>query len=82
MRNTLFNNPPVSFENEDCLYLNVYMPRGGESNKSVMFWIHGGSNFMGSAALPLYDGSNFAATQDIIVVVPNYRLNGESSSLI
>jgi carboxylesterase type B len=73
----LFNNPPLPSQSEDCLYLNVYVPQGGEANKSVLFWIYGGSNIIGGAALPLYDGTSFAANQDIIVVVPNYRLNGK-----
>lgn len=37
---------------------------------------------MGSAALPMYDGTSFAANQDIIVVAPNYRLNGREIVII
>ena len=78
----LFNNPPLPSQSEDCLYLNVYAPQGGVEHKAVLFWVYGGSNLIGGAAMPLYDGSSFAANQDIIVVVPNYRLNGESRSFI
>lgn len=75
----IFNNPPAAAgESEDCLYLNVYAPSGGTADKPVLFWIHGGSGTFGSAALPLYDGSSFAAHHDIIVVAVNYRVNSES----
>lgn len=77
LSNTLFYNPPAPGESEDCLYLNVYAPSGGADDKPVMFWIYGGSNLGGAASLPLYDGTSFAANQDIVVVVINYRVNGE-----
>ena len=76
----LFRVPPDAPMSEDCLYLDVYVPQGGESNKSVLFWIHGGGGVMGSASWPDYDGTHFAANQDIIVVAINYRLNGEQLS--
>ncbi|KAJ6783124.1 hypothetical protein PWT90_07159 [Aphanocladium album] len=73
-----FNSPsaPVP-DNEDCLYLNVYTPASATpgSNKAVMFWIHGGSNMIGTGALPLYEGSHIAGNQDVVVVTINYRLN-------
>ena len=33
---------------EDCLYLNVIVPKGGAKKKPVMFWIHGGAGRWGS----------------------------------
>lgn len=78
MRVALFNDPPVPGESEDCLYLNVYVPEGGESDKPVLFWIHGGSGVNGAASLPFYDSTGFSANHDIIVVATNYRLSGES----
>lgn len=44
-------------------------------SQSVFFWIYGGNLQFGDAGLPAYDGSSFAANQDIIVVTINYRLN-------
>lgn len=40
-----------------------------------MFWIYGGSLRFGHAGQLLYDGSAFAAYQDVIVVTANYRTN-------
>ncbi|KAK4896570.1 hypothetical protein LTR27_005488 [Elasticomyces elasticus] len=71
----LFYNPPPPAGSEDCLYLNVFTPSGGEANKSVLFWIYGGSGIAGAASQPIYDGTSFAANHDIIVVAANYRLS-------
>ena len=59
--------------NEDCLYLNVWARRGAAGGRRpVMLWIHGGGNSIGQAAN--YDGGRLAATHDVVVVAPNYRL--------
>ncbi|KAJ3494779.1 hypothetical protein NLG97_g3854 [Lecanicillium saksenae] len=73
-----FNSPPATVPgDEDCLYLNVFAPSSATpgSNKAVMFWIHGGSNMIGTGALPLYEASQIAGNQDVIVITTNYRLN-------
>ncbi|OCK78526.1 alpha/beta-hydrolase [Lepidopterella palustris CBS 459.81] len=70
----LFDTPDPG-ESEDCLYLNVYVPSTGSTGKAVMFWIYGGALQYGTASMPLYDGSSFAAFQDVIVVAANYRTN-------
>lgn len=57
---------------EDCLTLNVWAPADAV-DAPVMVWLHGGSGRMGSASLPLYDGSAFAASGVVLVSV-NYRL--------
>ncbi|QDS73215.1 hypothetical protein FKW77_003218 [Venturia effusa] len=64
-------------ESEDCLYLNIYAPSpfNDSSGRTVMFWLYGGGLQYGSVSQPLYDGTNLAANQDVIVVMPNYRLN-------
>ncbi|KAL9625262.1 MAG: hypothetical protein Q9160_000664 [Pyrenula sp. 1 TL-2023] len=71
---TVFNNPPPA-ESEDCLYLNVFAPANDTPGKTVMFWIYGGALQFGNAGQPVYDGSSFAANQDVIVVSTNYRTN-------
>uniref|UniRef100_A0A8C7X814 Carboxylesterase type B domain-containing protein n=1 Tax=Oryzias sinensis TaxID=183150 RepID=A0A8C7X814_9TELE len=56
---------------EDCLYLNIFVPRSVDFSKPVqrplpvMVWIHGGDFIAGSASKPIYDGrfiSNFTNT--------------------
>ncbi len=62
---------------EDCLYLNVWtpdfdtIPRGTDS-RPVMFWIHGGGNTAGEAAI--FTGKALAERYGVIVVSVNYRL--------
>ncbi|CAN9222284.1 unnamed protein product [Alternaria alternata] len=72
----VFNNPPPE-ESEDCLYLNVYAPATppGGAGRAVMFWVYGGSLQFGNAGQDTYDGSSFAAYEDVIVVTTNYRTN-------
>ncbi|KAL0954205.1 hypothetical protein HGRIS_005333 [Hohenbuehelia grisea] len=67
-------NPP---ESEDCLYLNVFVPakKSKKGGRAVMFWLYGGSLKFGTGGLWAYDGSSFAANQDVIVVTTNYRTN-------
>jgi para-nitrobenzyl esterase len=61
---------------EDCLYLNIYAPRGHASADGelvpVMVWIHGGGNSVGTGGS--YDGRILAGGQDVLVVTFNYRL--------
>ncbi|XP_071112432.1 carboxylesterase 1D-like [Haliotis cracherodii] len=73
---------------EDCLLLNIYVPRtlAPNATKSVMIWIHGGGFVSGQGMS--FDGSNLAITGDVIVVTVNYRLDvfgflstGDGSSL-
>ena len=61
---------PVS---EDCLTLNVWAPKARPGPMPVMVWIHGGGYNNGSGTAALYDGSNLAR-RDVVVVTINYRL--------
>lgn len=58
---------------EDCLVLNIYAPHGAK-DRPVVVWIHGGAFIMGAGSQPLYDGTSFAKTHDVVVVTINYRL--------
>ncbi|XP_076470964.1 acetylcholinesterase-like isoform X2 [Babylonia areolata] len=65
-------NTPMS---EDCLYLNVWVPRGfDQPPKATMVWIFGGGFWAGTSTLDVYDGANLAATENVIVISLNYRL--------
>jgi len=63
----------VAIGSEDCLHLNVFVPKAVPSTpRPVMVWIYGGGFTEGSAT----DDSpaNFAAAHDTIAVSFNYRL--------
>jgi para-nitrobenzyl esterase len=57
---------------EDCLVLNVWTTDTG-ARRPVMVWFHGGGFSVGSASSPLYDGSDLAR-RDVVVVSVNHRL--------
>ena len=63
--NSSIFNRNLSTGDEDCLYLNIYVPKNQNSlNKNkfpVMYWIHGGSNIWGAGSD--YDFSNLATSQ-------------------
>src|SRR6185295_18851175 len=67
---------PKPTQSEDCLYLNVWVPKGSPpaSGWPVMVYIHGGAFIEGSGSAPLFDGTYLAATGNEIVVSFNYRL--------
>lgn len=64
---------PAFSPNEDCLTLNIWVPKG-EGPHPVMFWIHGGAQSAGSSNELQYDGRKLAQAQNVIVVSANYRL--------
>lgn len=68
----LMCTPTVS---EDCLYLNIYTPNiEPTANLPVVVFFHGGNYIGGSGGVPLYDGSDLARNQNVVVVTTNYRL--------
>ncbi|MBR5914757.1 MAG: carboxylesterase family protein [Selenomonadaceae bacterium] len=64
----------VNPQSEDCLTLNIWT-RGEGKNKPVMVFIHGGGFQSGGSSDPLYNGSNFVAANDVVLVNFNYRVN-------
>jgi para-nitrobenzyl esterase len=60
---------------EDCLNLNVFTPAVGGGNRPVMVWLHGGGFSGGSGNWLLYDGTNLARKEDVVVVAVTHRLN-------
>ncbi|XP_075040572.1 neuroligin-3 isoform X3 [Mixophyes fleayi] len=63
-------------QNEDCLYLNIYVPTEDDIRdtgaKPVMVYIHGGSYMEGSGNM--IDGSVLASYGNVIVITLNYRV--------
>jgi carboxylesterase type B len=68
---TALPNPEMS---EDCLHLNIFIPRSVDKSKprSVMIWIHGGGYVIGMSSV--FESSFLALHGDVIVVTINYRL--------
>ncbi|CAH1180434.1 unnamed protein product [Phaedon cochleariae] len=61
---------------EDCLNLNVFtktLPSEHSSPKPVMVYIHGGG-FTSGSNKPSFHGPQYLMTEDIVLVVINYRL--------
>ncbi|XP_077967675.1 uncharacterized protein LOC120325781 [Styela clava] len=60
--------------NEDCLHLSIYTthPKNDRLKLPVMVWLYGGGFTSGSESY--YDGSVLAGMNDVVVVVPNYRV--------
>ncbi|HTT05137.1 MAG TPA: carboxylesterase family protein [Steroidobacteraceae bacterium] len=57
---------------EDCLYLNIWRPRGAHG-LPVMVWIYGGGFVNGGTSPAAYDGTHLAA-KGVVLVSFNYRL--------
>nr|XP_039263240.1 carboxylesterase 5A-like [Styela clava] len=67
-------NPNVNdISNEDCLHLSVFAPRLNKPKKlPVMVFFYGGSFVVGGEKF--FDGTVLAGMNDVVVVVPNYRV--------
>jgi para-nitrobenzyl esterase len=60
---------------EDCLYLNIWRPRTGETGLPVYVWVHGGRNRLLSASmLPSSHGGSLAVQSNMVFVSVNHRL--------
>jgi para-nitrobenzyl esterase len=81
VQNIVPERKPWTFEfmthgeiSEDCLYLNIWTPaKSAGEKRPVLFWMYGGGNVEGSAAVPVYDGEGLAK-KGLVVVTINYRL--------
>ncbi|MES2489152.1 MAG: carboxylesterase family protein [Pseudomonadota bacterium] len=69
----LFARIPEADFSEDCLFLNLHVPKAPSSTpRPVLVFIHGGAHVSGAANL--YDGTALAVGADAVVVCINYRL--------
>ncbi|XP_021960157.2 acetylcholinesterase isoform X2 [Folsomia candida] len=67
---------------ENCLYMNIWAPKHpakkhGDPNKRkmpILVWIYGGGYVSGTATLDIYNADILAAENNVIVVVPQYRV--------
>ncbi|MEV1001259.1 carboxylesterase family protein [Nonomuraea sp. NPDC050202] len=65
-------NPKERSDAEDCLTLDVTVPKEGAKRKPVMVWLHGGGFVAGRGAD--YDPRRLAAQGDVVVVTVEFRL--------
>jgi para-nitrobenzyl esterase len=65
----------LSPEGEDCLNVNIFTPGVDNAARPVMVWLHGGGFSAGAGNYLLYDGTNLAKKEDVVVVSVNHRLN-------
>lgn len=69
---TMWN--PNTKMTEDCLYLNVMVPRPRPKNSPVMVWIFGGGFYSGTSTLDVYDMRSLVAEENMIMVSMQYRV--------
>ena len=74
--NELLETGSLFYQDEDCLYLNVWKEADSSSRKKpVMVWIHGGAFEAGGTVDPMFDGHNFVQENpEVILVTIAYRL--------
>ncbi|XP_071833747.1 acetylcholinesterase-like isoform X2 [Apostichopus japonicus] len=74
-------DPGIRFElsnanqSEDCLFLDVFVPRTRGNAAAVLVWIHGGGYMFGAGQMLMTPSLPITAFGDIIVVTINYRLS-------
>ncbi|XP_043922872.1 thyroglobulin [Protopterus annectens] len=59
---------------EDCLYLNIYIPKNIGGNLSSLVFFHNSAGDYRNKEQNLIDGSYLAAVGNIIVAIANYRV--------
>lgn len=72
----------ISYNGQDCLYMNICVPENAGTGLPVLVWIHGGSYATGGTGRineesedMVYDLTRFARETGCILVDFNYRLN-------
>lgn len=60
----------------DCLSLNIWTktPKAkAKAKKPVLIWFHGGRFTIPDSYSPFYNSHHLSNTEDVVVVMPNYR---------
>lgn len=70
----------ISQVDEDCLYLNLWVPKTGRTDYPTMIFMHGGNFRDGSGSALLYDGRILAQDADAIIITINYRTGTETKA--
>ncbi|XP_038079405.1 cholinesterase 1-like [Patiria miniata] len=60
--------------NENCLFLDVFVPQHAPAKAAVLVFLHGGAFFLGAGTIERTPPTPIAAVGDVIVVTLNYRL--------
>ncbi|ODN06053.1 Acetylcholinesterase, partial [Orchesella cincta] len=72
-RGEMMWNPNTNIS-EDCLYLNMWVPKTRKTNMPILIWIYGGGYMAGTSTLDIYNGEILAAENSVIVVGIQYRV--------
>jgi para-nitrobenzyl esterase len=67
-----YKQPQPMVESEDCLFLNIWVPKTNNSLLPVRVWLHGGGYTAGYSND--YDSENLAYFSQSIIITINYRL--------
>jgi len=65
---------PIPAGDEDCLYLNVWVPKSGDGPWPVLVFVLGGGFTVGWTGSGLVDGGALAEAAQVVVVTFGYRL--------
>jgi len=72
---TSFNQAGLPAGSEDCLRLNIWMPKAiSTTSQPVIVWLHTGGFVAASANFAGHNGQQMAEREGVVVVAPNYRL--------
>lgn len=59
---------------EDCLYLEIWVPKGKREKMTTFVYYHGGANMMSSGGNRMERPTKFCTENNMIVIRPTYRL--------
>ncbi|KAJ8961186.1 hypothetical protein NQ318_008869 [Aromia moschata] len=59
---------------EDCLYINVVVPKPRPTNAAVLVWVFGGGFYSGTNTLDVYDHNILVSEENVILVSMQYRV--------